>query len=348
MNKANTHILFKYRWLWHVIFWVVSYLFYSLSYGEYNNNYAFEFQSNLYFLPVRMIGAYTFIYLVIPFLLKRRYYQFFGLTALHWIFYGFIIWMVYYKVPLYGLEGDYPIFYWPKIIVAALTNYEVPALVATIKLFKVWYLDQNKKQDLITQKQQAELNFLKTQVHPHFLFNTLNNLYALTLKKADEAPDVVIKLSDLLRYMLYECGEKFVPLTKELTFLTNYIELQSIRHDKSIVNIKHERIGEPGNKVIAPLLLLPIIENCFKHGITQGDKEVQIQILLSIEENKLTMHVKNTLNERIKNFTDGLGISNVRRRLELIYPNQHAFEINTDEGFFDVMIEIRQIEKDLG
>ncbi len=253
--------------------------------------------------------------------------------------------MTYYHVPLYGLEGDFPIFYWQKIIVAALTNYEVPALAATIKLFKVWYIDQNKKQDLITQKQQAELNFLKTQVHPHFLFNTLNNLYALTLKKADEAPDVVIGLSDLLRYMLYECSEKFVPLKKELTFLTNYIELQSIRHDKSIVNIEHKRIGEPGNKVIAPLLLLPIIENCFKHGITQGDKEVQIQILLTIEENELIMQVKNTLNHPIENYSDGLGISNVRRRLALIYPNQHEFSIKTDKGFFDVLVRIKQINQ---
>ncbi|MCU4155061.1 sensor histidine kinase [Carboxylicivirga sp. A043] len=345
MGQSKEHILFKHRWLWHVVFWVTLYLFYSLSYGEYNNNYAFELRSNLYFLPVRMIGAYTFIYLVIPFLLKRHYYQFFGLTILHSLFYGFLIWMTYYHVPLYGLEGDFPIFYWQKIIVAALTNYEVPALAATIKLFKVWYIDQNKKQDLITQKQQAELNFLKTQVHPHFLFNTLNNLYALTLKKADEAPDVVIGLSDLLRYMLYECSEKFVPLKKELTFLTNYIELQSIRHDKSIVNIEHKRIGEPGNKVIAPLLLLPIIENCFKHGITQGDKEVQIQILLTIEENELIMQVKNTLNHPIENYSDGLGISNVRRRLALIYPNQHEFSIKTDKGFFDVLVRIKQINQ---
>lgn len=340
MQQTKTHIIFRHRWLWHLLFWVVSYLFYSLSYGEYLQNYSREFISNLIFLPVRMIGAYSFIYLVIPFLLKRKYYAFFGLTAIHVLFYGFMIWMLYYNIPFFGLEGDFPIFYWPKIIIAAVTNYEVPALAAIIKLFKVWYTDQSQKQNLLSQKQQAELNFLKTQIHPHFLFNTLNNLYALTLRKADEAPDVVIKLSDLLRYMLYECSEKFVPLSKELTFMSNYIELQSIRHDKNIVSIEHTLDGNPTNKVIAPLLLLPIIENCFKHGITQGNKQVEIYIHFTITQTYLQLQVKNTLNNPASRFTEGLGISNVRRRLELIYPNKHELNIKTTEGFFDVQLKL--------
>jgi len=342
MNEKNTHIIFKYRWLWHILFWVVLYLFYSLSYGEYNNNYSFEFKANLYFLPVRIIAVYTFIYLVIPFLLKKKYYLFFTLTAVHALFYGFMIWMLYYNVPFFGLEGDFPVFYWQKIVVAALMNYEVPALAATIKLFKVWYTDQQQKQALITEKQQAELNFLKTQIHPHFLFNTLNNLYALTLKKSDEAPDVVIKLSELLRYMLYECSEKFVSLSKELSFLNNYIELQSIRHDKSIVHIDHQLKGDPNNKVIAPLLLLPIIENCFKHGITQSNKGVHIQIALSIEPDLLFLHVRNTLDTKNTSYTEGLGINNIRRRLELIYPDHHELTITTEDGFFDVNLKITQ------
>ncbi|TRX65827.1 sensor histidine kinase [Carboxylicivirga sp. M1479] len=342
MQKTNQHIIFKHRWLWHLLFWLVSYLFYSLSYGEYSQNYAFEFKSNLIFLPVRMIGAYSFIYLIIPYLLKKRYHLFFAFSAIHALFYGFMIWMLYYNIPFFGLEGEFPVFYWPKIIVAAVTNYEVPALAATIKLFKVWFMDQSQKQDLLSQKQQAELNFLKTQIHPHFLFNTLNNLYALTLKKADEAPDVVIRLSDLLRYMLYECGEKFVPLSKELTFLTNYIELQSIRHDKNVVNIDHQLTGDPSNKVIAPLLLLPIIENCFKHGIIQSNKQVDILIHLNISDDFLNLRVKNTLADELHDFTEGLGLKNVRRRLELIYPQQHAFSINTKEGYFDVQLKIMQ------
>ncbi len=342
MNEKSTHIIFKYRWLWHILFWIVLYLFYSLSYGEYTNNYAFEFKSNLYFLPVRIIAAYSFIYLVIPFLLKKKYSLFFGFTAIHALFYGFMIWMLYYNFPFFGLEGSFPIFYWQKIIVAAVMNYEIPALAATIKLFKFWYIDQQQKQALITEKQHAELNFLKTQIHPHFLFNTLNNLYALTLTKSDEAPNMVIKLSDLLRYMLYECSEKFVLLAKELIFLNNYIELQSIRHDKSIVQIDHQLNGDPNNKMIAPLLLLPIIENCFKHGITQDNKNVVIQIYLAITSNELNLHVRNTLAKNKSSFSEGLGIRNIRRRLELIYPRQHKFTINTKDGFFDVELKITQ------
>jgi len=290
-----------------------------------------------------MAAAYSFIYLVIPFLLKRKYALFIPLTAVHALLYGFSIWMLYYNVPFFGLKGEFPVFYWQKIILAAITNYEVPAFVATIKLFKAWYTDQQQKQELVSEKQQAELNFLKTQIHPHFLFNTLNNLYALTLKKSDAAPDVVIKLSDLLRYMLYECSEKFVPLTKEITFINNFIELQSIRHDRNIVKIEHQIKGEPNNKNIAPLLLLPIVENCFKHGITQDNKEVFIQIFLTIKSTSIELHVRNTLANNKHSFTEGLGINNIRRRLELIYPNHHQFDIDTSQGYFDVKLIITPV-----
>jgi len=341
MKQGSNNILFRYRILWHILFWVGFYLFYSISYGEYTDSYAWEFKSNLIMLPVRMLATYTLIYYLIPrFLMKRKYSQFIVLTILHAFLFGFAIWQMYYTVPFYGDMSKYPFFYWPKILVAILTNYQIPAFAATIKFFKEWYRDQSRKQSLVHEKQEAELNFLKTQIHPHFLFNTLNNLYALTLKKSDDAPEVVLKLSDLLRYMLYDCSSDFVPLHKELTFIDNYIELQRIRHDQKTMHITYTKLGEVDGHEVAPLLLLPIVENCFKHGVGPGKEVMNIDIELQVLADALKMKVTNTLVNGKKEFEEGLGLTNVRRRLNLLYPDKHAFVISTHDGKFEVTLTI--------
>lgn len=337
---VNT-IFFKYRVFWHVLFWLVSYLFYSVSYGEYNGNYELEFKSNLLLLPIRMLGTYSLIYFLIPrFLLKRKFFQFSIYTSIQAILYGFSIWMIFYLIPLYGDKSAYPVFYWPKIFVAIITNYELPFVAATIMLFKTWYKEQNLKQSLISEKKEAELNFLKTQIHPHFLFNTLNNLYALTLKQSKDAPDVVLKLSDLLRYMLYDCSVDYVPMHKELDFISNFMDLQGIRHHKSMVDISFKQKGEAKNSKIAPLLLLPIIENCFKHGADKGNQHIQITINIDIDDSCLHLHTCNTLNEDLLEIKEGLGLKNVRRRLELLYPNKHSLlmDIRNNEFIVDLKI----------
>lgn len=292
-------------------------------------------------LPVRMLATYSLIYYLIPrFLMKRKYTQFIALTVVHALLFGFAIWMMYYTVPFYGDMSEYPLFNWPKMLVAIISNYQIPASAATIKFFKEWYRDQTRKQSLVHEKQEAELNFLKTQIHPHFLFNTLNNLYALTLKKSDDAPEVVLKLSDLLRYMLYDCSSDYVPLDKELTFIDNYIELQRIRHDKKIVQITYSKKGATDGHQVAPLLLLPIVENCFKHGAGPGKEVVNIDIQLEVLQNQFRMKVINTLVGDKKEFEEGLGLTNVRRRLLLLYPDKHQFTISTENGNFEVNLEI--------
>ena len=184
----------------------------------------------------------------------------------------------------------------------------------------------------------AELSFLRMQANPHFLFNTLNCIYSLSLKKSDAAPDAVLRLSKMMRYMLYEREDQFhhVDLQREIEFLEDYIGLQQTRFsDKLYVNFLVE--GNVTGKKIAPLLLIPFIENGFKHGLLT-DAERPLQILLQIESNKLVLQVKNGKNPGSKEVFKGIGLENVSSRLKLLYPRRHKLTIfNTNENYHSTL-----------
>ncbi len=200
------------------------------------------------------------------------------------------------------------------------------------KILGDWLQQQRTMSELETQKASSELKFLKSQINPHFLFNTLNNLYALTLKKSDDAPEVVIKLSDMMRYMLYECNEPLVPLQKEVDYINNYIALESLRQSSG-VDIAFELTGSPGALKIAPLIFVPFLENAFKHGLKENIKEGFLHISIEIIEHRLKFELQNSKPTRItspsqqRKRAGGIGLENVRRRLELIYPERHQLEI---------------------
>jgi LytS/YehU family sensor histidine kinase len=198
----------------------------------------------------------------------------------------------------------------------------------------------NKK--LTEEKLAAELGFLKSQVHPHFLFNTLNNLYALTLIKSDKTPDIVLKLSGLLDYMIYKSNDDFVPLKKEMEILESYIELEKMRYNERL-ELKYEIEGEVDSHQIAPLILLPFIENSFKHGASNDRTRPNIKIHFKIEPEYLQLNVLNSVPGEIKkdeSVSEGIGLKNVSRRLELIYPNQHKLLIKRGENQFEVDLKI--------
>jgi LytS/YehU family sensor histidine kinase len=188
----------------------------------------------------------------------------------------------------------------------------------------------------------AELSFLKSQIHPHFLFNTLNNLYALTLIKSEKTSDVVLKLSGLLDYMIYKSNEDFVLLSKELEILKNYIELEEIRYNNRL-DLEYNLIGEPGVNKIAPLILLPFIENSFKHGASNDRANPKMKIRVEVEVDCLLLLVENsTLGKQQKDesLSEGIGLKNVRRRLELIYPDAHQLHVKKGDDYFKVELKV--------
>ena len=190
---------------------------------------------------------------------------------------------------------------------------------------------------------EAELKLLKAQIHPHFLFNTLNNLYGLTLEKSDDAPDLVLKLSEILDYILYRCDEKSVPLSEEINNLKNYIEIEKIRYSENL-KLDLNFPQETNNLQIAPLIVLPFVENAFKHGVSKFPGIAFVKIKMVVEDKTLVFDIENTRNKDVTkndNYSKGIGLVNVRKRLDLMYPEKYKLNIKELEEIFSVNLAIK-------
>lgn len=216
------------------------------------------------------------------------------------------------------------------------------AVGAIVKLVTEWYKNEKIKAQIETQKINTELSFLKTQLNPHFLFNSLNSIYSLANKKSDYTTDAIVTLSELMRYMLYETNKTFVPLNNEIDYIKNYISLQTLRlKDSSGV-----RLNVHGNldHTIEPLLLISFIENAFKYGTDYtGKTSINIQII--IEEKKLFLNISNyiSLNEKSKP-SSGIGLQNIKSRLNLLYPNSHTLKIEESDELYmlELMLKLKK------
>ena len=197
-----------------------------------------------------------------------------------------------------------------------------------LKMIEDFFVNEKVKTTLLTEKLNAENAFLKNQLNPHFLFNTLNNIYSLALNQSPKTPEAVMKLSELMRYMLYESNQDKVSLETELGYLKNFIELQKLRYSgKAYVDFKV--MGNVSSQLIAPLMLIPFVENAFKHGSVQ-DPEHPLLIHLSVNQNQLSFKVHNQMANQNKDRFGGVGLENIKKRLELIYPGNYNLEIQND------------------
>ncbi len=188
----------------------------------------------------------------------------------------------------------------------------------------------------------AELKTLKAQINPHFLFNTLNNIYSLSLDKSDKSPELILRLSDLMSYILYEGKEEFISLNKEVEFIDNYIGLEKVRIEDH-VDIKFEQSHSGSSNSIAPLLFVPLVENAFKYVSDTESKPAFINISINEKDNYLEFVSENSFGEQtpdIDNKYKGIGVENVRKRLELIYSGKHTFEITKENGIYRVKLSI--------
>lgn len=198
-----------------------------------------------------------------------------------------------------------------------------------------------EERELLAQENaNAELQILKAQIHPHFLFNTLNNIYSFTLNKSPKAGEMVLQLSDMIKYMINDCEEEFVSLNKELKMMSDYIELEKVRYG-SRLDIQLEITGDYNTKIIAPLLMIPFVENSFKHGTSKMLRDPWIKLFIQADENLLHFSLANSKPaDEIVNGKGGIGLNNVKKRLELLYPSNHLLTIESTVNTFTVNMQI--------
>lgn len=334
------------RWVQHLSYWIVFVLFFAYAWGSYDAEYIKTVNVELVNLPVKLVLVYIVIYYLYPrFLYKGKIWQFLFL---------FLLLLALASIAqritdnLIILEYFFP--EWEKAntlnfsqLVRSAVNFgSVLAIPMTVKLMDHLGKVQQHEQILAKEKLEAELAFLKNQVQPHFLFNTLNSLYSLILKKSDQSLDVVLKLSELLRYMLYETNSVQVDLQKEIHNIKNYLALEKIRYGQR-VDVSLNTWGEITGKRIAPMLILPFIENSFKHSTKGFDGLAWITIELGIKDNSFILKVENSLpNESAdqNSLIGGIGLQNVKRRLSLIYPERHNLKIDITDDSYRVHLDL--------
>jgi sensor histidine kinase YesM len=230
----------------------------------------------------------------------------------------------------------------PLLARQALFNYpSVVGFAVAIKLMKNWYVKQKEAAQIAREKLNAELQLLKAQVHPHFLFNTLNNIYSFILNDSPVALDALDKLSTLLNYIIYQCEQPLVPLDRELKMIRDYIDIQKIRYGESF-NMHFRVQGNTKDKMITPLLLIPFLENSYKHGASQMLTHPWINLDISIEDNALHFHLSNNKPTSVADhgMANGLGLKNVKQRLALLYPGAYSLDIREDLMSFIVSLTI--------
>jgi LytS/YehU family sensor histidine kinase len=217
----------------------------------------------------------------------------------------------------------------------------VCAMFLTLKMFKKYYSKMVERNILIKENANAELQFLKAQIHPHFLFNTLNNIYSFALNRSNETSDLVLKLKNTIGYMVNDCNVESVLLKKEIRMLDNYIGLERVRYGERL-NFIMEITGNYQNKMIAPLLLIPFVENSFKHGISKMRGNCQINLSVSVIDDQLEFRISNDKLQELEMQPSkkGIGLLNVKKRLQLLYPDKHVLEIHSTEKTYEVYLKV--------
>ena len=332
------------RFYYHVAFWAFFTLFHFSGAIIYKESITWkEFLLPWFVTTAILMGlVYTNFYLLLPVALKRKKYVVYAVVLLATIF-------------LFSAAESYWDAYYHNIILASEKKETAQSelfgnfaffltflfISVACKLSLEWYRERARLEKMKMEQLQTEIQFLKAQMNPHFLFNTLNNIYSLSLKKSDLTPQLILKLSEMLDYMIYESNEETVPLKNEISCIDNYIDLERIRqgNNATIEFIKH---GDADRLQIAPLILLPFVENAFKHGVHESVSNAFIRIRTQISASSLELEIENNLKELKEppNGKNGVGLKNVLRRLQLIYNGKHHYMVVEQNGTYKMNLKL--------
>ncbi|MGI8597912.1 MAG: sensor histidine kinase [Chitinophagaceae bacterium] len=322
----------------HVVYWAFYLTVWAVYWTLVHSTFVLNFYRMVLLLPYFILFSYPLVFFVVPrLLLNTKYFQFlifilcWGTVA--WYFNAFYRYIIFIPGQEWiGLPAaNYKLFE-PNSFLCLTTTAGCMTISSLVKEWaikqKVWLQSEKDKID-------AQLQLLKAQLHPHFLFNTLNNIYSFALEQSPKTPEMILKLSSLLSYMLYDCKSDEVLLEKEVEVMKNYIDLEKERYgDKIDISLNVE--GEIHDKYISPLLILPFIENAFKHGTSEQLDNPWLSVDISVKDSELKCKVVNSKNEFVPFHENGVGIDNVKKRLEYLYANKHELKL-ADEGEFFVV-----------
>ncbi len=330
--------------LLHIVGWVLVLLFYSSVYGRFMGAFTPALLHTLITMPFYLLPTYYLAYFIVPnFLLTRQYLR----ATIHTIYlilftaFGYImtsIVVILMPTPdIFYMSGPNPMSI--DLFIHLIGIFAVVFLVAAIRLFQL-------RQEVEHERLKAETDLLKGQLHPHFLFNTLNNLYAQTLKKSPAAPEMILKLSSLLDYTIYQTRQPYVPLEKEIEGIEAYIELEKLRFGERL-DLSFQVQGLIDDKIIAPLIFMPLVENAFKHGIARHGHQGWIKIRLNVMLDGCKFVVSNSVLENPKaldKHSQGIGLKNLRRRLQLQYADQYEMDIQAESETFTISLTLKNWE----
>lgn len=336
----------------HVVFWLMYFSFNVLRWGSYFDDFEYSFQSNLVEFSLHLIVVYFNLYYLLPRFFPQKMFKYVSLLAVFTMIVSSIRILLTYQLVTTEVWKEASVsnldLFDPNYFMAVfIGEIYVVGLTMAIKLGIDYVRSINRTKELENKRLEAELSFLRSQIQPHFFFNTLNNLYALSLIKSEKAPETILKLSELMSYVIYQGKSKRVKLSSEIKHIHDYLDLERIRYsDKLEINI--EINGTMEGHYMPPLILIPFIENCFKHGNTQADK-IPIDIKIHIEPSKLVYSVKNEISSENENLEkdkrNGIGIKNLRRRLDLLFNENYSLEIQQDMSTFTVNLSMPLYDK---
>lgn len=292
--------------------------------------------------PAINLSLFYLNYLVfIPqFLDNKKYWAYAAAIVISILIYGFAkygVALIFKQYVLMRMKGQV-VGFGQYFLSTLFTSLVFLFLSAVLKFTTDWFVNERVQRDLENQRLSAELAFLKSQINPHFLFNSLNSIYSLAYQRSETTPEAILKLSEIMRYMLYECNDNKVDLAKEFQYLQNYIDLQKIRFGTNAY-IDFKINGAVTDQKIVPLLLIAFIENAFKHGIV-NDPMSPIRLLINVDDRHLHFYIQNKSHNNNRDASGGIGLNNVKRRLNLLYPSKYNLDIRDEKGTYTVELSL--------
>ncbi len=340
----------------HAAAWGVYIAFQVLTFGKQQNNYLDNVRISLFELPSQLFFTYLMLGWLIPrYYLKNQYGRFAAFSAgtfavaglMHRYGYHFLF-LAHFRPGQFSQQEPWQA---SGLLISAFYLVTSSGLIIAFQMMRYGFRQRQLNQQLVNATLSAELKSLKDQINPHFLFNTLNNLYGLTRKNPEKAAEVTMRLSQLMHYMLCDGNLPKVSLEKEIEYLQHYLELEKIRYGEH-AQVSFQMEGETGRLCLAPLLLLPFVENAFKHGMSRQLDEAWLQIHLSVVQDVLHFKVHNSKPTAPTGLPadarpTGIGLQNVSKRLQLIYPGRHRLRIMEEADTFLVSLTITLDEKEV-